>query len=124
MRRSRAAGFIAGAVAVLSGLAALGPAAATAQASAASADAARTCRPWTGDHPPYAVWLSGVDALSPCDIWATGIPGVNTQSATVTDLLHWNGGKWPRRTGPAVPASLAPPPAVTATSDRDVWIAG
>jgi hypothetical protein len=124
MRRPKAAGFIVGAVAVLSGLAGLGPVAGTAQASAASAAAARTCRPWTGDHPPYAVWLSGVDVLSPCDIWATGIPGVNTQSATATDLLHWNGVKWTLRTSPAVPASLDPPPAVTATSDRDVWIAG
>jgi hypothetical protein len=62
--------------------------------------------------------------LSPCDIWATGIPGVNTQSATVTDLLHWNGVKWTLRTSPTVPASLDPPPTVTATSDRDVWIAG
>jgi hypothetical protein len=122
MRRSKAAGFIVGAVAALSGLAALGSAVGTAQASAAGA--ARTCRAWTGDHPPYAVWLSGVDVLSPCDIWATGIPGVNTQSATVTDLLHWNGVTWTLRTSPAVPASLDPPPAVTATSDRDVWIAG
>ena len=121
MRRSKAAGFIVGAVAVLSGLAALAAVEGTAQASAG---AARTCRAWTGDHPPYAVWLSGVDVLSPCDIWATGIPGANTQSATVSDLLHWNGAKWTLRTSPAVPASLDPPPTVTATSDRDVWIAG
>ena len=121
MMRQKATGCIVGAVAVLSGLAALAAVAGTAQASA---DAARTCRAWTGDHPPYAVWLSGVDVLSPCDIWATGIPGANTQSATVSDLLHWNGVKWTLRTSPAVPASLDPPPAITATSDRDVWIAG
>src|ERR1700723_461087 len=119
MMRRKAAGFIVGAVAVLSGLAAV---AGTAQASAAGA--ARTCRPWTGDHPPYAVWLSGVDVLSPCDIWATGIAGANTQSATVSDLLHWNGVKWTLRTSAKVPASLDPPPTVAATSDRDVWIAG
>jgi hypothetical protein len=124
MRRSKAAGFIVAAVAVLSGLAALGAGGGTAQASATRAGAARTCRAWTGDHPPYAVWLSGVDVLSPCDIWATGIPGANTQSATVTDLLHWNGVTWTLRTSAKVPASLNPPPTVTATSDRDVWIAG
>jgi hypothetical protein len=52
MRRSKAAGFIVGAVAMASGLAALGAVAGTAQASAASVGATRTCRAWTGDHPP------------------------------------------------------------------------
>ena len=122
MMRRKAAGFIVGAVAAASGLAGLAALAGPAQAGAAGA--ARTCRPWTGDHPPYAVWLSGVDVLSPCDIWATGIPGVDTQSATVSDLLHWNGVKWTLRTSAKVPASLDPPPTVAATSDRDVWIAG
>lgn len=99
----------------------------TAHASATGADratAAKACRAWTGAHPPYAVWLTGVDALSPCDIWATGIPGVNTQSATVTDLLHWNGVKWTLHTSASVPASLDPLPAVTAVSADDAWVAG
>ena len=65
-----------------------------------------------------------MDALSPCDIWATGIPGVNTQSATVTDLLHWNGAKWTLHTSKNVPASLLPGPSVTAVSAGDVWLAG
>jgi hypothetical protein len=51
MSRSKAAGFIVGAVAVASGPAVLGAVAGTAQASAASVGAARTCRAWTGDHP-------------------------------------------------------------------------
>ena len=59
-----------------------------------------------------------------CDIWATGIPGVNTQSATVSDLLHWNGAKWTLRTSPKLPASLNPPAPRHRPSDRDVWIAG
>src|ERR1700722_1480756 len=104
MMRRTAAGFIVGAVAAASGLAGLAALAGPAQGGAAGG--ARGGRPWTGDHPPYAVWLSGVDVLSPCDIWATGIPGVDTQSATVSDLLHWNGVKWTLRTSAKVPASL------------------
>jgi hypothetical protein len=104
------------------GLAALMALTGTAHASGTSAAAA--CRAWTGAHPSYAVRLTGVDAVSPCDIWATGVPGVNTKSATVTDLLHWNGVKWTLRTSATVPASLSQPPAVTAVSADDAWVAG
>ena len=63
-------------------------------------------------------------ALSPCDIWATGIPGVNPTASSPMDLLHWNGSKWSLITSRAVPASLDGLPAITATSARDVWVAG
>jgi len=125
MRLSKTAGIGVGvlAAAALAGLAAL---AGTAHASdvGAGKTTAKTCRAWTGSHPPYAIWLSSVDALSPCDIWATGIPGVNTQSATVTDVLHWNGVKWTLHTSDQVPASLDPLPAITAISAGDAWVAG
>jgi hypothetical protein len=121
MSRSKAA--IVATVAALSGLAAAGGLAGPAQASAATA-AAPACRAWTGHHPTYAVRLSSVDVLSPCDVWATGVPGANTRSVTVTDLLHWNGATWTLRTNKKVPTSPLPPPSVTAVSAGNVWVAG
>jgi len=120
------AAAVAATAAALSGLAALtGTAhAGTAAGTTAAGTTAKACRAWTGQHPPYAVWLTGVVALSPCDIWATGVPGVNTQAATVTDLLHWNGAAWTLHTSDTVPASLLPLPSITATSASDVWVAG
>jgi hypothetical protein len=115
------AAAVAATAAALSGLAALTGAA---HAGTTASTTAKACHAWTGQHPPYAVWLTGVAALSPCDIWATGVPGVNTQSATVTDLLHWNGVRWTLRTSDTVPASLSPLPSITATSASDVWVAG
>jgi hypothetical protein len=120
------AAALAATAAALSGLAALtGTAhAGTTAGTTTAGTAAKACRAWTGQHPPYAVWLTGVVALSPCDVWATGVPGVNTQAATVTDLLHWNGATWTLHTSDTVPASLLPAPSVTATSANDVWVAG
>jgi hypothetical protein len=125
MKLSRRIGTEIGMIAA-AGLAALTALTGTAHASAsdASGTTATTCRAWTGAHPSYAVRLTGVDALSPCDIWATGVPGVDTKSATVTDLLHWNGVTWSLHTSATVPASLSQPPAVTAVSAGDAWVAG
>ncbi len=130
MARCGPAGIIAAAVAATTaaaaGLAALAgaPAAGAATAAPAAGTAATTaCRAWTGHHPPFAVELSGVAALSPCDIWATGLPGQNPTASSPTDLLHWNGRRWSLITSADVPAPLDDLPSIAATSARDVWVA-
>jgi hypothetical protein len=92
--------------------------------AASAASPAAACNAWTGHHPPYAVEISGVVALSRCDIWATGIPGQNPTAAFRTDLLHWNGQQWSLITSPGVPASPNDLPGIAATSASDVWVAG
>jgi len=125
--------IVAAAVAVTSGLAALASsatAATTATAATATATtatditASSACNAWTGQHPPYAVEVTGVMALSRCDVWATGIPGQNPTPGSPTDLLHWNGVTWSLITSATVPAALNAVPAITATSASDVWVAG
>jgi len=113
----------AGMSAIIAGPGTAGASAAAGAATAATAKAA-ACRPWTGHHPPFAVELSGVAALSPCDIWAAGIPGQNPTASSPTDLLHWNGRRWSLITSAAVPATLNDLPGIAATSARDVWVAG
>src|SRR5258708_2592959 len=112
MRRSKAAGFIVGAVAVASGLAALGAVAGTPQASAPSDGNAQTLiAQWNGgalrrvaspnpSAPPGVNLLSGVSAAGPDDAWAAGLYSVydtvshTSQSYPLAE--HWNGRAWTR----------------------------
>jgi len=123
MGRRKPAWIVLSAVAMAtSGLAALAGAASavTAVGSPASAPAP-SCNAWTGHHPPYEVEITGVVALSRCDVWATGRPGQTLTATSQTDLLHWNGQKWSLITSPAVPVSSF---GIAATSASDVWVAG
>jgi len=113
--------MVAVAVAATSALTAL---AGAATAAATSASAATACNAWTGHHPPYEVEISGVVALSRCDIWATGRPGQTLTADSPTDLLHWNGRQWSLITSPAVPASPISQHSIAATSASDVWVVG
>lgn len=107
------------------GLACLAPAGpAHAGGARASAGVRAACHAWTGRHPPYAIQLTAVAALSPCDIWAAGVPGINPTASSRTDVLHWNGSRWTLLTSPSVPVSLAPYPSVTATAAGGAWVAG
>lgn len=125
MVRMKPAGIIATAVtAVTAVTAAAALTGADAGAAGAATAGTTACRAWTGHHPPYAVNLTSVAALSPCDIWAAGIPGVNPTASSPTDVLHWNGSTWTLITGATVPASLLPGPAIAATSSRDAWVVG
>jgi hypothetical protein len=106
------------AAAALAATSALAVGAAAASASPAPAGA---CNAWTGHHPPYEVEISGVVALSRCDVWATGRPGQTLTATSRTDLLHWNGQQWSLITSPAVPVF---PGGIAATSASDVWVVG
>jgi len=69
--------------------------------------------------------LSGVTALSPTNIWASGTEGnVNNQNFNIPYVLHWNGSAWalvktPNRGGEG---SLLN--GITALSATDIWAVG
>jgi hypothetical protein len=89
---------------------------------------ASTCVSWTGSGPANPAIdgdaLTGVSALTPCDVWAVGYQQVGVNSQTLTE--HWNGLAW-------TPVPSANPggssydtgfAAVAVKSPADAWAVG
>ncbi len=68
--------------------------------------------------------LTGIDAVSPTDIWAVGYRQLNDRPRPLTE--HWDGTSWRVVDIPTPPRSLiqAIPTGVTAIAPDDVWITG
>jgi hypothetical protein len=75
-----------------------------------------------GPDTPFAFAPSAISAVSPDDVWLTGVKVTETMEG---EVLHWNGSTWSTvetpLTGSADSSSLY---GVSATSATDVWVAG
>jgi hypothetical protein len=67
--------------------------------------------------------MSGVDAVSPSDIWVSGMDGNASSTAIRPLFLQGNGTTWTKRKVPA-PTGLADMWAVSANSPTDGWAVG
>jgi hypothetical protein len=66
--------------------------------------------------------LTGVAATSAANAWAVGYAGRLFGSKVL--LLHWNGAKWSRITGPAVLTGAGALTGITVVSAKDAWAVG
>ena len=96
-------------------------------ASGEASASARGCENWTGLPPPSpgdGNGLSGVTAVSGCNVWAVG----STLNATAEQLLtlaeHWNGTAWKVVPTPSPDSNSNFLRAAAAVSGRDVWAVG
>jgi hypothetical protein len=66
--------------------------------------------------------LAGVAAASAANAWAVGYAG--TLSGSKVLMLHWNGAKWSRVTGPKALTGAGALTAITVVSAKDAWAVG
>jgi hypothetical protein len=68
--------------------------------------------------------LTGVDAVAPDDVWATGQTGQNGTQISRTFVVHWNGVSWHRVPSASEPQSTNHLVSVAAMGRHDVWAVG
>jgi hypothetical protein len=70
----------------------------------------------------HTVFLNGLAATGPSDVWAVGSD--SSSSATRSVAEHWNGGVWTRAAAPAGEPAGSTLTAVSAHAPADVWAVG
>lgn len=67
--------------------------------------------------------LYGVAGTAPDDVWAVGFSRESDQASPRVLIEHWDGTRWNLVSSPS-PGRTASLSKITATSSRDVWVAG